>query len=232
MKLCISVFVAFISISSALTGASAAPAGAADSSCAGRLIFCDIADRPGLPRVLLIGDSISIGYTMPVRTLLADTANVHRVPRNGGDTIIGLTNLEQWLQSGKWDVIHVNFGLHDAKLTVAGAPTVALDDYTKNLRTILERLRATGARVIWATTTPVPAHVDNPPRQWASVPAYNEAALKVAREEHVAIDDLYNVVLPQEGQLQRPSDVHYFPAGYAVLAQAVAKSISAELKAK
>lgn len=41
-----------------------------------------VADDPDLPRVLLIGDSISIGYTKPTRQLLAGKANVHRVPSN------------------------------------------------------------------------------------------------------------------------------------------------------
>lgn len=42
-----------------------------------------ITDTPGLPRVLLIGDSISMGYTLPVRDLLKGRANVHRIPENG-----------------------------------------------------------------------------------------------------------------------------------------------------
>jgi len=45
-----------------------------------------VEDVAGLPRVLLIGDSISMGYTVPTRELLADKANVHRVPENGGPT--------------------------------------------------------------------------------------------------------------------------------------------------
>jgi lysophospholipase L1-like esterase len=232
MKFSAAIFAAILSVLLVLPSARAAETGQADPNCAGRPALCQIADRPGLPRVLLIGDSISIGYTLPVRALLADTANVHRVPRNGGDTLIGLANLDQWLDGGKWDVIHVNFGLHDAKLTAAGAPAVDLKSYTQNVRTILDRLKSTGARVIWATTTPVPAHVDNPPRQWASITDYNDAALRVARDEGVAIDDLYDVALPREAELQRPSNVHYFPAGYAVLAQAVAGSIRGQLKSK
>lgn len=47
--------------------------------------YREIKDAPGLPRVLLIGDSISIGYTEPVRMELAGKANVHRIPTNGSD---------------------------------------------------------------------------------------------------------------------------------------------------
>ena len=60
----------------------------------------------GLPRVRIIGDSISIGYTLDVRDLLKGKANVHRIPTNGGPTSNGLKHIDAWLGSGKWDVIH------------------------------------------------------------------------------------------------------------------------------
>src|SRR5271168_1054472 len=68
-----------------------------------------IKDEPALPRVLLIGNSISIGYTLPTRKLLAGKANVHRIATNGGPTTNGLKNLASWLGAGKWDVIHFNW---------------------------------------------------------------------------------------------------------------------------
>ena len=74
-----------------------------------------VEDVPGLPRVLLIGDSISIGYTVPVRELLEGKANVHRPLTNCGPTSKGVAEIEEWLGDGKWDVIHFNWGLHDLK---------------------------------------------------------------------------------------------------------------------
>ena len=62
-----------------------------------------------LPRVLLIGDSISMGYTEPTRKLLQGKANVVRIPVNGGPTTTGLENLEKWLGAEWWDVIHFNW---------------------------------------------------------------------------------------------------------------------------
>ena len=67
-----------------------------------------IEDVAGLPRVLLIGDSISIGYTLPTRELLKGKVNLHRIPTNGGPTIKGLKHIESWLGNKKWDVIHFN----------------------------------------------------------------------------------------------------------------------------
>jgi hypothetical protein len=74
---------------------------------------------PSLPRVLLIGDSISMGYTPGVRALLADQVNVHRPAANCGATFIGLRDLDKWLNGKTWDIIHFNFGVHDLHAVIA-----------------------------------------------------------------------------------------------------------------
>jgi lysophospholipase L1-like esterase len=186
--------------------------------------FREVPDVPGLPRVLLIGDSISIGYTEPVRAELTNKANLHRIPENGAATIVGVKNLENWLSSSKWDVIHFNFGLHDLRLD-DGKHQVPLPDYETNLRTIVQRLQKTGARLIWATTTPVPDAEVKPPRRNADVVAYNAAAAKIMTEAGIPIDDLYALVNPRLAELQLPANVHYTLPGYNVLGHQVAESI-------
>ena len=59
----------------------------------GNPALVEVKDDPALPRVLLIGDSISIGYTVPTRRLLEGKANVHRIPTNGGPTTRGLEHI-------------------------------------------------------------------------------------------------------------------------------------------
>ncbi|MCU0873628.1 MAG: SGNH/GDSL hydrolase family protein [Pirellulaceae bacterium] len=112
-----------------------------------------VQDDPQLPRVLLIGDSVSRGYTQAVRKALAGKANVHRAPANCGPTASGLKNIDVWLGDGQWDVIHFNFGIHDR-----GTP---LADYTQRLEQLIQRMQKTGAKLIWASTTPIP---DDPGR--------------------------------------------------------------------
>ena len=191
-----------------------------------------IDDVPGLPRVLLIGDSISMGYTVPVRTLLKDKANVHRPLTNCGPTTKGLEALDQWLGTGKWDVIHFNWGLHDLKWcddkgTITDVGTghqqVPIADYEKNLRALVARLKQTGAKLIWCSTTPVPEGTKGRvPRDEVK---YNQAAARVMKEEGVATDDLYAFALPQLGDIQLPKNVHFKPEGYAVLGKQVVRSI-------
>jgi lysophospholipase L1-like esterase len=190
-----------------------------------------VVDDPKLPRVLLIGDSISIGYTGPVRKLLEGKANVHRILGNGGPTTNGLANLAKWLGPGKWDVIHFNWGLHDLKFMPDGKRQVLPEAYEQNLRELVRQLKATGAKLIWASTTPVPEGV-SPPRTPADVLDYNRIAQKIMTENQVAVDDLYTFALPQLAAIQLRANVHFTASGSAVLAEQVASSITAALAGK
>jgi lysophospholipase L1-like esterase len=181
---------------------------------------------------LLIGDSISIGYTLPVRKLLTGKANMHRIPTNGGPTTNGLARLKNWLGEGKWDVIHFNWGLHDLKAMPDGSRQVSLEAYDKNLRELVSQLKATQAKLIWASTTPVPEGKVNPPRLNSDVQAYNAVARKIMAENQVATDDLYEFALPQLSKIQRPVNVHFTDEGSSVLATQVAASIEPLLPTK
>lgn len=189
-----------------------------------------VEDQPGLPRVLLIGDSVSKGYTLPVRELLKGKANLHRIPANGHATIHGLATIDEWLGDKKWDVIHFNWGIHDLKITKQGTRQVEPDDYVKNLRRLVARLKATGARLIWATTTPIPEGEFAPRQPFGKVPEYNNIARGVMVENGVAIDDLNAAVTPHLAQYQKRKEVHYTPEGSAFLAVQVAASINAALE--
>jgi acyl-CoA thioesterase-1 len=194
--------------------------------------FAPIADDPSLPRVLLVGDSISIGYTLPVRTLLAGKANVHRIRENGGPTSNGIEKIGKWLEAGRWDVIHFNFGLHDLKRMENGAVQVSLEDYERNLRTIVERMKATGAVLIFASTTPVPEGKVSPPRVPADVLKYNAVAVKVMKDSGVAVNDLYTLAFERLKEIQRPVNVHFTEAGSEVLAGQVTLMIEQVLPRK
>jgi acyl-CoA thioesterase-1 len=126
-------------------------------------------------------------------------------------------------------VIHFNFGLHDLKLITAGQRRIPVNKYETNLRQIVDRLKRTHAKLIWANTTPVPPPASKLGRITEDVPAYNAAAAKVMTENRIPIDDLYDLALPQLSKIQRPQNVHYTEEGYSVLAAQVAKSIESAL---
>jgi acyl-CoA thioesterase-1 len=202
--------------------------------------FKEIEDVDGLPRVLLIGDSISIGYTLQVRELLKGRANVHRPPVNCAATIHGLKGLDEWLAIGgkdkKWDVIHFNWGLHDLKYMGPNGENLAdpkagtskqqvgPEAYEKNLRELVKRLRKTGARLIWRNTTPVPEGARG--RVPGHAAEYNEIAAKVMKEMEVEIHDLYSFAKKNAAKIQRKADVHYTREGSMKLAEEVVKVLA------
>jgi lysophospholipase L1-like esterase len=179
-----------------------------------------VVDNPKLKRVLLIGDSVSRGYTLPARQQLEGKVNLHRAPENCGPTANGLKKLDIWLGEGHWDVIHFNFGIHDR-----GTP---LADYKKRLEQLVVRMQKTGAKLIWASTTPIP---DEPTKGYkaASIVEHNQAAEEIMKQYGVAIDPLFEAVTPHLTELQLPHDVHFKPQGYEFLGQEVAKSILSQL---
>ena len=192
--------------------------------------FAPVEDQPGLPRALLIGDSISIGYTLPTRALLKGKVNLHRIPTNGGPTTRGLASLTKWLGKKKWDVIHFNWGLHDLKymdargrLDAKGKQQVPPKEYDKNLRELVKRLKATGAKLIWVSTTPVPEGSGG--RIKGDAAKYNAIARKIMDENHVPINDLYAFALPRLKDIQRPKNVHFTPSGSQALAKQAAASL-------
>lgn len=214
-----------ISIQAAATG------GTATGSVTATSPFDGIVLDPALPRVLLIGDSISIGYTFPVRGLLQGRANVLRIGENGGPTSTGLARMGAWIAGGGWDVIHFNFGLHDLKRMPDGSFQVSVAQYEANLRTLVQQLKGTGARLVFSTTTPIPEGVVWQPGGDAQVRAYNDAARRVMQEQGVTVLDLYHEMLPFRSQFQASNDIHFSPAGYEFLATRVASTLKAALEA-
>jgi len=161
-----------------------------------------------LPQYLVIGDSVSHGYSINghlISTLLAHKL-FEAVPVNAGgggqcgDTNRGLECLRAWIGTNKtrFNLVSFNFGLHDlASSTWSGPPEVSLETYSRNLRNItrLFRRRLPSAKLLFILTTPVPTTKKlSPPRNESAVIAYNSAAKKVMQEESVAVLDIWKWV--------------------------------------
>jgi acyl-CoA thioesterase-1 len=196
-------------------------------------VFAEVEEEPGLPRVLIIGDSISMYYTLKVRHQLKGKANVYRIPDNGRSTKVALENIDYWLGDGTWSVIHFNWGLHDIVDLPDGKRNVPIDTYENNLRALVKKLQGTGAKLMWGSTTPVPEGAQS--RHEEDVLAYNARALQIMNENHIPVDDLHQFVteyakLPAtKDKLQYPSNVHFRPEASADLGIEVAKKIEAML---
>ena len=177
-----------------------------------------------LPRVLLLGDSITVGYTHAVRKKLENKAIVDRCAIGGGSTRDGLAGLEGCLGDKHWSVIHFNWGLNDLERE-KDRLRVPTERYQRNLEQLVKQLQKTGAKLIWATTTPVPVGRVNSPRVAADVPLYNTVAKRVMDENGIPVNDLYTFCLPRIGVIQLKEDVHFSETGYRVLGEEVAEKI-------
>jgi len=194
-----------------------------------------------LPKVLILGDSISIGYYPFVKEYLAGKADVVRPLKPNGDaencqgTTFGIANINRWLGDTKWEVIHFNFGLHDIKHVdpESGKNSNEMQDprqaepkqYKRNLQQIIKKLKATSAQLIFATTTPYPENVGGPLRLYGDAENYNKIALKIMKKNNIAVDDLYSFVLPKMNEIMRPNNVHFTDKGSEALGDQVSKSI-------
>ena len=192
-----------------------------------------------LPNALLIGDSISIGYTLGVRQRLSGIANVYRPPTNCGPSTKGMAEIDQWIGQTNWDVIHFNFGLHDLKWLGPDGENLAepqgadnhqqvpIGEYVRYIDAIATKLKATGATVIWRNTTPVPKGAKG--RAVGDSRRYNRAAAEVMAKHGIAIDDMYGYTIDRLDKIMRPANVHFHPEGNDFLADKVAAIIKSAL---
>ncbi len=214
------------------------------------LAFAYVSPEPKLPKVLLYGDSISIGYTPTVRKELEGKANVYRIFNNGGssDTFIPKmeklkqTMFQPYLKGGwdfKWDVIHFNVGLHDLKYlkngkldAVNGKQVNSIEVYKENLEKICLYLQKEHpkAKLIFATTTAVPDEGADG-RISGDSEKYNIAAREVlAKFPAIEINDLYSFTKPNAAEWHiKPHDVHYNTLGKTAQGKQVANVIAKKL---
>ncbi|MES2308449.1 MAG: SGNH/GDSL hydrolase family protein [Verrucomicrobiota bacterium] len=182
---------------------------------------------PRLPRVLLIGDSISIGYKETVIQELQGKAIVDCF-----FTGLGLGAPEalkkeilKVLAQDSYAVIHFNDqGLHSwqPERVVAGAYEPLFRDY---IQTVIQNSK--GAKLIWVNTTPLftptPRAALGPDNK--TIDERNQMASRVLSEIGIPIDDLYSLSVKNMA-LVRPGDTaHWSPEGKKLQGLQVAKIV-------
>lgn len=191
-----------------------------------------------LPKVLLIGDSICGGYSKQVKRLLNSRASVTGPLSNAETTINGVVRLDEWLGDTKWDLIHFNWGLWDIYGWRYAKEDRSPAMYEKRLGSLVARLKKTGAKLIWATTTPVCLEAEttmlNQFKTEVKIPAetekeYRDAALRVMNKNGIVVNDLHAAIKPRLAEFQAADNVHFSGAGYGLLARQVADCISSNL---
>ena len=189
--------------------------------------WCDIwishANETDLPRVLLIGDSITRAYYPEVEKHLEGKAYVGRLASSAfiSDPVL-LKQIEMVLGEYKFNVIHFNNGMHGWQHSEKEYEQA----FPKYLKIIQEC--APNAKLIWADTTPLKASPTMPAGNQTQatderIAARNAIALKFAQAEGIPVDDLNT---PMRGHPELHSDnVHFNDQGIALQAGQVAAHI-------
>jgi hypothetical protein len=186
--------------------------------------WCDIwishANETNLPRVLLIGDSITRDYYPGVEKHLEGKAYVARLATSRfADDPVLLQEIALVLDNTKFDVIHFNNGMHGWQHT----ETEYRDGFAKMLEAI--RKHAAHAKLVWATTTPLKVsnpNVSTDPSD-GRIAARNAIGLARIKGQNIHVDDLNALV---RGHPEYHSDnVHFNAEGIRLEAAQVAASI-------
>lgn len=166
--------------------------------------------------VLLIGDSIRMGYDKEIQKALEGRANVIFPEDNCQFAAYVCRYLNEWfggIDGKDIDVVHWNAGLHDVLRLFGEEPNTPIEIYEYYIERICQRIKklCPNAKVIFATSTSVIPERMAPDfmRYNEDIEKYNAAAVKIVTKYGFEVNDLYAVskTLPEEAHSDA---VHYY----------------------
>lgn len=203
------------------------------------LVFCGFSNKKS--KILIVGDSISIGYTPFVKENLKNKAIVKHNPGNAQHTGTGLKKIKEWIGNENWNIIQINWGLwdlcyrhKDAKVygnrdKVNGKITYSLEEYGRNLEQIIKTIKqVSDAEIIFVTTSYIPKNEAG--RFHKDAQKYNKVAKRIMKKHDVIVNDIYKkskAIHKIHGKGE--DDVHYNKNGYKALGEIISKFLSKEI---
>ena len=188
-----------------------------------------------MKKVILIGDSIRMGYQPFVAKKLEGTAEVWGPEVNCRHSLWVLDHLQEWVLDRTPDVVHFNCGIHDVVTMEDGQFQILREQYRVCMERIVRRLAdLKGATPIWGTLTPwYVGSTDTPMSKWTRKPEvdeYNAIALEAVRAAGFAVNDLNKVVEDNDPTKVLSEDgLHMSEFGNDVLSDAVVKAVKAAM---
>ena len=174
------------------------------------IFFGAVAIGADPPRVLVLGDSVYRDLVSSGRELVQGRVYLESPGLPDGEVFHSanfLKHLDQLLGEGDWDLIHFNVGLGDLihrapgmkafrvmPRYAGGVRTTSPVEYEKNLRAIVTRLKKTGAKLIWASTTPIRSAPSDLFKMGSEV-TYNEIAARIMAGEKVPVNNMHAFVV-------------------------------------
>ncbi|MDB4924014.1 SGNH/GDSL hydrolase family protein [Mucilaginibacter sp.] len=178
-----------------------------------------------LPRILLIGNSITRGYYPEVVELMKGKAYVARLATSKSlcDPAL-LKEIDLIMSYYKFDIVQFNNGLHGFDYTE--------DEYKAAFPAFVQSIRknAPNAKLMWATLTPLHTRADAKifDLKIERIKIRNKIALDyVTAQKDIKVDDLWETVIDHPEYYQGGDGAHPLPVGYTALAQKVAAELTA-----
>lgn len=184
--------------------------------------WCDEAVSSDLPRVLLVGDSITLGYQEKVRIKLKGVCYVDFISTSYAiDTKIYNDIVASFFADSNYALIHFNHGLHGQHMLKR--------TYKSRLKKLLQRTK--NSKIILATSTIVYCEGNTRlDRLWAKkLKERNDAVKELSQEFGYGIDDLYSISVSMPTDKRSLDGIHYTKEGYEDFACAVADCIRKSL---
>ncbi|MBL4702197.1 MAG: hypothetical protein JKX85_13165 [Phycisphaeraceae bacterium] len=188
-----------------------------------------------IPNIVLLGDSIRMDYQEIVIESLGRQANVWAPEENCEDSAFIIKNIKKWFSDRRPDLIYMNCGLHDIVLDEKLQCRRSVQDYGKNLETILSWLmeNCKGAKVIFALTTPVIEERQKISQTYkrlvrrnSDVDQYNEEMVRIAENQNVLVDDIHRVLKNETlGNMLIEDGIHLSSCGARLLGKHIADKI-------
>lgn len=178
------------------------------------------------PDVLIIGDSISIGYTKYLRKMNPNIDFVHS-PCNAMSSDYTRDNIHDWIElRPNWSAILFNNGLWD----IADWVVVPPERYKNNLRAISNVIKLHTLNPFFVLSTYVPPFNRN--RRNSDVLLYNELAKTVMLAKDIQVIDLYEVS-QRNYKLTEDyyygADVHWSNDGYTLFAKKIDETLKRQV---
>jgi hypothetical protein len=172
------------------------------------------ASTDGRPVLLVIGDSISLGYGPEMQELLP-SYKVMNAPCNAPDSFDHVVFIDEWLSIPNLAAVTFNSGLHDATYRY----NVSDASYEANMRFVARRVKAKTSNALFLTSTEVLP--GTPAWQPGREVQLNAIATTVMAQEGMPVFDLYSVSQTIPSEHLNSLDVHFTVAGSIVLGQAI-----------
>ena len=187
-------------------------------------IWCEDTNDNTLPRVALIGDSITEGYFRLVHTALKGIANVDYLATSYSlKSNAYIEMVKAFVADSKYAVIHYNYGLH--------AYRVNETEYEEGCFSMLSHLNSLAKTVVATSTIVLREDLKTENADWKEkVRLRNEILLRIADELNLNVDNLNGISKELLGDFRMSDGVHFSEKGYEQLAKSVVESIMKVLK--